>query len=102
MIKIEIKGKDKIDSIEIKGHANFADYGQDIVCASVSCIATTTINALLRLNKDIEYVSNEGYINLTINNHDEVVDGLIDNMIDLLEQLHKQYKKNIKIGRCHQ
>ena len=53
MIKIKINVSDMIDSIEIKGHANFADYGQDIVCASVSCIATTTINALLKLNKDI-------------------------------------------------
>ena len=101
MIKIIINGDDRINSIEIKGHANFNDYGKDIVCASVSSIATTTVNALLRLNKDIKFESDEGYLMITINSHDEVVDELINNMINLLEQLQNQYKKNIKIGRCH-
>lgn len=101
MIKIEIKGKDEINSIKITGHANFADYGKDIVCASVSSIAITTVNALESLDKDISYDSKEGYLNITINKHDEVTDKLIDNMINLFEQLSNQYKNNIKIGRCH-
>ncbi len=102
MIKIEIKENDQINSIKITGHANFADYGKDIVCASVSSIAITTVNALLSLNKDIKYVSKDGYLDITINKHDEVTDKIIDNMINLLVELSNQYKNNIKIGRCHQ
>ena len=100
MIKININETDKINSIEISGHANFNEYGKDIVCSSVSSIATTTVNALLRLNKDIIYKNSEGYLLITINKHDETVDELINNMIDLLTELEKQYKNNIKIGRC--
>ena len=102
MIKVNINCDSKINSIEIKGHANFNEYGKDIVCSSVSSIATTTVNALFKLEKDISYQTKEGYLCLTINNHDEIVDKLIDNMIDLLTELEQQYKKNIKIGRCYQ
>ena len=43
MIKVEIEN----NKIEIKGHANYDDYGKDIVCASVSSIVITTINAII-------------------------------------------------------
>ena len=101
MIKIKINGDEVINSIEIKGHANYDELGKDIVCASVSSIAITTVNALLKLDKDITYKEDQGYLLITINSHDEVVDKLIDNMISLLMELEKQYKNNIKIGRCH-
>ena len=102
MIKIKIEKQETINSIEISGHANFDKYGKDIVCASVSSIATTTVNALLKLGKDIDYITKDGYLKITINSHDNVVDRLIDNMIDLFTELEMQYKNNIKIGRCHQ
>ena len=100
MIKIKIYENDVINSIEIKGHANYNDYGKDIVCASVSSIAIATVNALIKLNKDIDYTSKDGYLNIIINKHDEIVDKLIDNMIDLFMELETKYKNNIKIGRC--
>ena len=46
MIKIDVKETDCIDKIEIKGHANYSLHGSDIVCASVSSIAITTVNAI--------------------------------------------------------
>lgn len=36
-------------AFEITGHAHFAEYGEDIVCAAVSTLATTTYNNLIRL-----------------------------------------------------
>ena len=47
MIKVNIKK----NHIEIKGHAMYDDYGKDIVCASISSIAITTVNAILRLDE---------------------------------------------------
>lgn len=43
---IYLKGKYR-DGFEIKGHAEYAPYGQDIVCAAVSILAITTVNSLL-------------------------------------------------------
>ena len=95
MIKVNIKK----DQIIIEGHSKYSEYGTDIVCASVSSISITTINALLRFDSEcIKYEEKDGYIKLNILKHDKHVDILIENMIDLLKELEKQYKKNIKVN----
>jgi len=94
MIKININK----DEITIKGHSGYSEHGSDIVCASVSSICITTVNALLSIDEDcITYEENDGYLNIKINKHNEVINKLIDNMINLLKELEKQYKKNIEI-----
>ena len=94
MIKININK----DEITIKGHSGYAEEGFDIVCASVSSISITTVNALLSIDEDcIEYEENDGYLNIKIKRHDEVIDKLINNMINLLNELRNQYKKYIEI-----
>ena len=100
MIKVNIKAKEgNINSIKISGHAGYDAYGKDIVCAAVSSITITTVNALIKFDENaIDYVQNDD-LTITIKKHDEVTCVLIQNMIDLLEELEKDYKKNIKINR---
>ena len=94
MIKINISK----DEITIKGHSGYSEQGSDIVCASVSSIAITTVNSLLRIDEDcIEYKENDGYLNIKIKKHNETIDKLVDNMIDLFKELEKDYKKYIEI-----
>ena len=98
MIKVSIIKDNLIKEVKISGHANFADYGKDIVCSAVSSIATTTINNIIALdNKAITYSADEGDILIT-NNDSEMASKLLDNMIMMLEDLAKDYPKNIKIG----
>ena len=98
MIKVSIIKENLIKEVKISGHANFADYGKDIVCSAVSSIATTTINNIIALdNKAITYSANEGDILIT-NNDSEMASKLLDNMVMMLEDLAKDYPKNIKIG----
>ena len=101
MIKINIIKKDNlIDNISIKGHALYDESGKDIVCSSVSSIVITTVNAIIRFQKDaIIYDENDGYLKIEILKHNDIVDLLIDNMINLLEELEDQYKKYIKINK---
>ncbi|MBR1376602.1 MAG: ribosomal-processing cysteine protease Prp [Bacilli bacterium] len=95
MIKISIKD----DEIIIKGHANFDDYGKDIVCASVSSIAITTINAIVEFdNTSIEVENDSGYLKIDILKHSKEIDILISNMIKLFKELESKYKENIKIN----
>lgn len=102
MIKVTIKETDCIQEIEIKGHANFSEYGSDIVCASVSSMCITTVNAIIRIDdKALTYEQNDGYLLISINKHSDTIDKLIINLIDLLEQLKKNYQKYIEIRRCH-
>ena len=98
MIKVSIIKDNLIKEVKISGHADFADYGKDIVCSAVSSIATTTINNIIALdNKAITYSANEVDILIT-NNDSEMASKLLDNMIMMLEDLAKDYPKNIKIG----
>ena len=94
MIKIIINK----DEITIKGHSGYSEEGSDIVCASVSSICITTVNALLSIDEDcVEYTEDDGYLDIKINKHNKVIDKLIDNMINLLKELEGQYKKYIEI-----
>lgn len=94
MIKVEIKQ----NNIVIKGHANYDDYGKDIVCASVSSIVITSINAALRINPDsISYKEDKDKLNIDIISNDNITSLIIENMVKMLEELANSYKKNIKI-----
>ena len=53
MIFISIERRnDKIIRIQSKGHAGYADKGQDIVCAAVSVLLINTVNAIECFTED--------------------------------------------------
>ncbi|MBO6145352.1 MAG: ribosomal-processing cysteine protease Prp [Bacilli bacterium] len=87
------------NKIEISGHANFDDYGKDIVCASVSSIVITTINACIEIDEDSIYYEDKEKLIIEIKKENEVIKKLINNMVFMLESLEKDYPKNIKILR---
>jgi len=61
MIKVLIKE----NSIRIKGHANYSEYGKDIVCASVSSVIYTTVNSIMNIDKSsIEYTDDGNVITI--------------------------------------
>ena len=101
MIKVTFKEKDNhINYIKISGHANYGDFGYDIVCASVSSIAITSVNAIIMYDRDsIKYQEADGLLEIEIIKFNNFNDILINNMINMFEQLEKQYKKNIKLIR---
>ena len=99
MIKINVEKENNIiKSVEVKGHADYADFGKDIVCSAVSSIVTTTINDILTLDKNaIKYITDDG--NVTITNLDnEIANKLLNTMLNTLSDLANDYPKNIKIG----
>ncbi len=99
MVKVSIRNiNNEIDKITISGHSGYDESGKDIVCASVSSIAITTINGILSIDSEsLEYETSDGYIEISIKKHSEVLDTLIQNMINLLKELEKDYNKYIKI-----
>ena len=99
MIKIKVnKDNENYKSISIKGHAGYAEDGYDIVCASVSSIAITTINAIISIDENsIVYSEEDGLIELGVLKNSEIVNKLLDNMVNMLEELKEQYKKYIEI-----
>ncbi len=96
MIKVIVTN----NKIEISGHANYDEYGKDIVCASVSSIVITTINALIDIDENsILYEDDNNKMTIKILKDDLITKKLTNNMILLLEQLQNDYKDYIKIIR---
>ena len=92
-----IKINKEMDKITISGHANYQDTN-DIVCASVSSIMYTTVNAIFNLNKDaITFTDDGNECSIIIDNKDDITSSLIDNMMLMFEDLKRQYPSNIEI-----
>ncbi|MBN2221231.1 MAG: ribosomal-processing cysteine protease Prp [Vallitaleaceae bacterium] len=53
---------------EISGHAGYAEYGQDLVCSSVSVLGISTANALSSFTDAEPYVEmkESGYLKVTL------------------------------------
>ena len=99
MIRINVdKENNQIKKITLEGHANYDDYGKDIVCAAVSATYLCTVNAILSLNKDsIQVNNNKAKQEIIVNTYDDTTNILLKNMIICLESLEKQYPKNINL-----
>lgn len=91
---ITISTKD--NEIKIGGHALYDSFGKDIVCAAVSSIVITTINACLKLeDNSVSYNESNPLVIKVLSNNLNILK-LIDNMKDMLLELSKDYPKNIK------
>lgn len=85
------------DLVTISGHAKYKS-GEDIVCASVSSIMYTTVNAILRINESaIEYKDDLKTVSIKIKSKDKTTNILIDNMMSLYMELSSKYPKNVKV-----
>ena len=91
------KKKNDITKVVIKGHAMYDDYGKDIVCAGVSAITTTTVNAILKLKKESIQLEESPSLTISVLIRDKITESLLENMIELLYELAESYPKNIKI-----
>ena len=94
MIKIKVEKK----NISILGHANYDDYGKDIVCSAVSSIVLCSVEAISSFDINaVNIKESKDKLDIIINKTDDITQKLIKNMIKCLKELEKKYPKNIKI-----
>ncbi|WP_029232154.1 ribosomal-processing cysteine protease Prp [Butyrivibrio sp. VCB2006] len=105
-ITITKTSDDAYKCIECKGHAGFAEYGEDIVCAAVSVLTINLANSVENLTDDkfdIEQDEEIGLIRLrfeTVPSHD--ADLLLRSFELGVDSIFRQYGKkflNIKFRR---
>lgn len=80
-----------------KGHANYAEHGQDIVCASVSALVQTTILSLQEHSIASYTKLSDGvmvYVDSMVGSASDVI---IDTMFIGLREIEKQYPDYVKI-----
>ena len=67
-IKINYKNNN-IVSFEISGHTGYADFGKDILCASISSISQMTvlgITKVLKIKANVERNDKKGYLKMVL------------------------------------
>lgn len=99
MTTYKIKRKDKEALLEVQGHSNYASYGNDIVCASISTALIFTANLIEKLNLSyniIDLVCEEGYFRLQVKTTDLTANAIFENLEYTLEEISKQYPKKLK------
>ena len=96
MITVTVLKKDgEFNKIESRGHAGFAEKGQDIICAAVSALMVNAVNSIDTFTEDIIHVSSAaGYLSL------EFIVGpskdsklLIDSLMLGLSQIQDSYDR---------
>lgn len=105
MINVTIY-KDSFDNYKgfmFKGHANFSEYGKDIVCAAVSVLVINTVNSLEAFTPDtftLESEEKNGYLNLEFEHNKRSNEAriLLDSMVLGLQGIYDNgNKKYIRI-----
>ncbi|MBO6214986.1 MAG: ribosomal-processing cysteine protease Prp [Lachnospiraceae bacterium] len=90
-----IRRSGKYHKLSIRGHADYADFGNDIVCAAVSILTINTFNSIEEFTGDdiaVRSTEKGGRLELSfkdIPSHDAGL--LIDSMLFGLKQISQQY-----------
>ena len=84
--------------ITVKGHANYAPLGQDIVCASVSTLVQVLIKCIEDMTEDkIEYSIRPGMVDIKFGNLSEKAQLLVSSFFIGAQMIADQYPNNVKI-----
>ena len=100
MIKVKVTyHNDAIVNVEVTGHADYDEYGKDLVCAGVSTLLTGIANTLVTLG-DREHQSitlRDGYANITMHStsHDEQL--ILETLLISLKTMEESYGQYIEI-----
>ena len=105
MIKVKIfrKTDGNIDKVDVSGHADYDEYGNDIVCSAVSAIVQTAVLGLTRVLKiKIDLLIEEGILQFKIpkninNNMYSKVNIILNTMVIGLSEIEKSYDEHIEI-----
>lgn len=100
MIKVLITYKnDKVSSLEVKGHANSAKLGKDLVCSAVSAVIIGGLNNIQDV-KTMDINISDGHVLVRIlkpiSYHDEIV---IETIIASLETIRIEEPNFIDIKK---
>ncbi|MGL5268470.1 MAG: ribosomal-processing cysteine protease Prp [Spiroplasma sp.] len=88
---------------EVAGHANFDQYGKDIVCAGISAVIFGTLNALDNLvsQTEVEIIQENNKITITVlkpTNNNQII---LKTMLWQFKTISDQYSKNIIIKEVY-
>lgn len=94
MIEVRIRP----EQIEISGHAGYAEYGKDIVCAGVTALTQTLIQSIENLTDDkIEYRISPGKVEVEYRNLSEKSKTLVDSFFIGICLIAEEFPEHVKV-----
>lgn len=103
MIKVNIHedAHGRVKSFEMSGHADFDDYGKDIVCAGASAVVFGNVNAVLSMtdsDPEVDLGEDGGYLHFNVSDpDDEKLQTILEAMIISLKTIEEEYNEYIRI-----
>ena len=95
MIKVTIvtNSDGEYKGFQVTGHADYDEYGKDIVCAAVSCLALNTMNSIEALTEDSVYgIQEDGLVKFKLTNGcSEQSELLMDSFVLGLAAIREEY-----------
>ena len=100
MINIDllINKKDEIVGFEIEGHANYDEYGKDLVCSAVTILAYSCVNSLDKYADDVNFSDNEIIMTVSISSPNRDTDVIFDYFKTGIETLLDNYSSYVKLN----
>lgn len=87
------------DGLTVRGHANYADSGKDIVCAGVSTLIQTLIQSIKELTADeIQYSLSPGKVHIKFWNLSDITKALISSFFIGVKMIADEYPENVKLS----
>ncbi len=102
MIKVEFFGDSPVLGFKIKGHSDFGEEGNDIICAAVSSVAYMTANTITDVIKVEPLVLYEadGLMELKLDESSaQRCSDILDGLVLQIDSLAQEYKKYIKVKK---
>ena len=98
MTQVLVKQKDDVlISIEVEGHADFSNYGNDVVCAGISAIMFGSLNALTSFKLDEgRIIIDKAFIKINLVN-DKEIQIIAKTMLIQLQTIQESYPDYINI-----
>lgn len=100
MINIDllVNNKDEIEGFEITGHANYDEYGKDLVCSAVSILAYSCVNSLDKYSQEVDFFDDDKKMTLICPNISRDTDIIFDYFKIGIETLLGNYSSYIKLN----
>ena len=97
-VNILINNKDKIVGFEITGHANYDEYGKDLVCSAVTILAYSCVNTLDKYNDDIKFEDDGDIMYVEVSENNTNTNIIFDYFKTGIETLLGNYGSYVKLN----
>ena len=100
MINVDllINKNDEIVGFEIKGHAEYDEYGKDLVCSAVTILAYSCVNSLDKYSDDVKFSDDDIIMSVSIEKVSRDTDVIFEYFKTGIETLLGNYSSYIKLN----